>query len=46
MKFACKWVELEINILSEVTKIQMEKYSMFFLIRVYDDFNRNGPKGT
>lgn len=43
MKFACKWVELEIMILSEVTQIQMEKYSMFFLICVYDGFNRKDP---
>ena len=32
LKFACKWVDLENIILSEVTQIQKDKYHMYSLI--------------
>lgn len=32
MKFAGKWRELELNILSEVTQTKKDKHNVFFLI--------------
>ena len=30
LKFACKWMELEKNILSEVTQTQKDEHGMYF----------------
>ena len=35
LKFACKWMELEENILSEITQIQKDKHGMYSLISEY-----------
>ena len=35
MKFACKWMELEKDIMSEVTQTQKDEHSMYSLISEY-----------
>ena len=35
LKFACKWMELEKNILSKVTQTQRDKHGMYSLINGY-----------
>jgi hypothetical protein len=35
MKFAHKWLELDYNVLSEITQTQQDKCWMFFLIGVF-----------
>ena len=35
LKFACKWMELEKTILSEVTQAQKDKHGMYSLISGY-----------
>ena len=35
LKFACKWMELEKNILSEVTQIQKDEHVVYSLISGY-----------
>ena len=35
MKFACKWVELEETILSELTLIQKDEHDMYSVILEY-----------
>ena len=35
LKLACKWIELEKSILSEITQTQKEKHGMYLLILAY-----------